>query len=176
MAPRQPQPAKTPVEQGNENEPKGPICLNCKKVVNYPDFECSAVPGKHRLAPKTYYHEGARHLHPVETRRAFSPTLVLRPAVENFDSRNERVVEKSGLSVTFAHGKYTTSRADEQYYLDRHNECQSGDEGLAMWRSVYLTTAQNLDLGKQQLEEVNRQLREQSSLLEQQKAAAGVSA
>lgn len=160
-------------DKPDDEKPEAPVCRLCGELVAFPDFECHSRPGKHVVPIKTYYHPGAVHLHPVMARRAFRPTLVLKHPIERFDNLQQRAVNESGLSVTCDFGKYSTTNAEEQFYLDRHPELKSGEEGLAMWRSIYLEVAQQSDLAKQELEDVNRQLREQKSLLERTQANAG---
>lgn len=153
------------------SKPEEPTCTVCHKEFGYPDFTCSGQPGNHQLPSKTYYHPGGKHIQDLRDRRRFSPTLILRPACESFHD-GQQEAGSNQLAVTFKDGKYTTSDAQLQYYLDREAEVKSGDAGETMWRSIYLTDQQQANLAKNELAALQsqlRQMKESKDLLEQVK-------
>jgi hypothetical protein len=149
-----------------------PQCTECLRPVIYPNFNAENHAGKHRLPAKTYYHPGGRHIADLRDRRRFSPTLILRPAREYFDAKQQMAIAESQLAAKFSDGKYTTTDAEEQYYLDRHPEPKTGDAGLEMWRSIYLTADQQTNVKKAELADLDRQINERKGLLETVQAGA----
>jgi hypothetical protein len=151
-------------------------CTECKKEIAYETgFECKAYPGRHKLAPKEYYHLGARHIggqspNAFRDRRFFGPHLVLRPGGRSYDVRMQTTVEEPNIEVKFVSGKYTTSDSLEQYYLDRHVEVLSGQKGLDEWRKVYLSPDQQRDVMSSELKSMERQVSEQRSLIDRAQA------
>jgi hypothetical protein len=117
-----------------------------------------------------YYHPGARDIQDQRDRRRFSPDVVLIPGYDYIDPQSGKMTLTRRLHAQFYDGKFETSDPEQQFYLDQKGDIQSGDEGLQMWRSIYLTTDQNLGIQKAELENVTRQLREGNTLLEQLKA------
>lgn len=176
VAPETPQTA-----DGHPLPVDGPRCLVCHEVVAYDDhkedsgFNCPKQPGKHTLDSKTYYSLGARHVQNPRDRRLFAPLIVLRPAYELRDPITGRITMTKALHVQFIQGgTYTTSDAEEQYYLDRKQGLLQGDEGLRAWQKVYLTPEQQVKLAKDEVAELEsraRQLREGNALLDQVKRA-----
>lgn len=170
--------AEVEAVEPEEVSPSMGTCLTCKREVRFSaGFTTKAHPGNHQLPMKIYYHPGGAHIRDIRDRRRFSPTLILRPATERFsESSGQYEVRRPQLAVTFHDGKFGTSDAELQYYLDHEAEVQSGDEGKKMWNRIYLTEEQQTSVAKNELEQVQnqlRELRESKSLLEQAKQSAG---
>lgn len=141
-------------------------CSLCDAVVEYPDFECKKQPGGHTVPSKTYYHLGGSHIQDQRSRRLFSPNIILVPAYDRADPETGKALSTQGLSVEFADGRFTTSVAREQYYLNkREPTIVSGDEGLKQWNAVYLSPEAQKDIASKELASVQRQIKEANDLL-----------
>lgn len=155
-------------------------CQLCHDDVDYngadPKFfgfgPCKKKTGNHQVASITYYHPGARSVQDQRDRRLFSPIIILLPVYE-YQAEGGKVFKTHGVYAEFSDGKFETNDPEKQWYLDQKGDIQTGTEGLEMWRSIYLTTEQNLGIQKAELADTQRQIKESNSLLEQLKAKQG---
>lgn len=147
-------------------------CIACDEEVKYGAFApCKAKPGNHTLESKTYYHPGARGVADQRDRRNFAPLVILQASYDALDQNTGKfVVKTAGLSVQFFDGKYETDNAELQFHLDNKVGLSSGEEGLKMWREIYLTPEQQTNIAKAELEQLNRRIKEGNDLLAQVKA------
>jgi hypothetical protein len=152
-------------------------CLDCGAEVDYDGTDvqysgfgpCKKHPGKHRVESITYYHSGARDIQDQRDRRKFAPQLVLVPAYPKQDPKTGLTVNTRGLTVQFGDGKLDTEDPEVQYYIERNAQVAWGEEGLKMWREIYLNEKQQVDIAKAELldlENKTRKLREENSALE----------
>lgn len=155
-------------------------CTLCAATVEYdgsdPKFfgfgPCKKKAGNHQVESVTYYHPGARSIQDQRDRRLFSPHVILLPVYE-YQAEGGKVFKTHGVDAQFSDGKFETNDPEKQWYLDQKGDIMTGPEGLEMWRSIYLTTEQNLGIQKAELAETQRQIKESNSLLEQLKAKQG---
>lgn len=155
-------------------------CVRCKADVQYdgsdPKFfgfgPCKAKPGNHEVESVTYYHPGARSVQDQRDRRLFSPIIILLPVYE-YQAEGGKVFKTHGVDAQFSDGKFETNDPERQWYLDQKGDIMTGPEGLEMWRSIYLTTEQNLGIQKAELVETQRQIKESNSMLADLKAKQG---
>ncbi len=161
-----------------ENWPKK--CELCSATVEYDGTDskffgfgpCKKKAGNHQVAAKTYYHPGATSIQDQRDRRRFAPDVILLPVYE-YQAEGGKILKTHGVSAHFYDGKFETVDPEQQWYLDQKGDILTGQAGLEMWRTVYLTTEQNLGIQKAELEDVQRQIKESNSLLDQMKAKAG---
>jgi hypothetical protein len=145
-------------------------CTVCKQTFQYPDFECKRQPGTHSLPPKTYYHLGAGHIQDMKERRLWAPMLNLKPDIEVRDKVTGVITRQEGVIVAFGpSGVHTTVDPEEQYFLDMKPGILTGDEGLAAWEKMYLTSEQQLRKSQSTLAEIQRQIKEGNILLDEVK-------
>lgn len=155
-------------------------CVRCNANVQYDGTDpkyfgfgpCKAKSGNHEVEPVTYYHPGARSVQDQRDRRLFSPIIILLPVYE-YQAEGGKVFKTHGVDAQFSDGKYETNDPERQWYLDQKGDIMTGPEGLEMWRSVYLTTEQNLGIQKAELVETQRQIKESNSMLADLKAKQG---
>lgn len=152
-------------------------CELCSAEVDYDGTDskffgfgpCKKKAGNHVVASTTYYHPGARSIQDRRDRRLFSPDIILLPVYE-YQAEGGKVFKTHGVSAQFADGKFETADPEQQWYLDQKGDILSGAEGLEMWRSIYLTADQNLDISRTELAETHRQIKESNELLANLKA------
>jgi hypothetical protein len=152
-------------------------CTLCDTAVEYdgtdPKFfgfgPCKKKVGNHLVESKTYYHPGGRDIQDQRDRRRFAPHIILLPVYE-YQAEGGKIFKTHGVEANFYDGKFETADPEQQWYLDQKAGIMSGDEGLKMWRQIYLTETQNLNIAKAELEDVNRQIKESNDLLAQVKA------
>lgn len=150
-------------------------CVLCKAEVVYDGTDvnfsgfgpCKSRPGKHVVECKTYYHPGARDIQDQRDRRKFAPMMFLKPSYPKVDPKTGLTVNTQGLMVQFGDGKLETDDPEVQFYLDQNPGIASGEAGLAMWREIYLNEHQQTEIAKAELADVQRQIRESQTLLEQ---------
>jgi hypothetical protein len=150
-------------------------CVDCGEEVAYGKFgPCKGHPGNHTLEMKTYYHPGARDIQDPRDRRKFAPVLILQPGYDQRDPQNPgQLINVKGCDVQFYDGKVETVDPQIQYHLDHKVGILSGEEGLRLWRSIYLTEDQQNNIARAELAETQRQIKEANDLLAQVKAKQG---
>jgi hypothetical protein len=152
-------------------------CELCKADVDYDGTDtkfygfgpCKKKTGNHLVESKTYYHPGARSVADQRDRRLFSPHVILLPVYE-YQAEGGKVFKTHGVDAQFSDGKFETADPEQQWYLDQKGDIISGEAGLSMWRSIYLTETQNLDISRNELAETHRQIKESNELLANLKA------
>src|ERR1041384_7048087 len=135
-------------------------------------FACDGGVGNHKLPLKKYYELNCGHIQSVRDRRKYAPQVILKarmpiPGI----GPNNTVQQGAGITVQFqGSGLFETEDAELQYYLDRYPYVSKGEEGLKRWRELFLTPEQQNNVAKSELEDTQRQIKEQNSLLEQLKS------
>jgi hypothetical protein len=148
-------------------------CINCAKPVEYngtdPEFSgfgpCPKKPGKHEVEAATFYHPGARDIQDQRDRRKFAPVIILQPSYERSDAKTGAITRTRGVSVQFYDGKLETCDPEVQFYLRQKPDIAEGEEGLKMWRAIYLTPDQNLKIAQSELADTERKIQENKDLL-----------
>lgn len=141
-------------------------CLICKQKFEYPDFGCTKQPGNHVVAEKQYFHPGGKTVQSVRDRYFFGPHIVLVPGITRLDNATGNFQRIAAVEVDFVRGRFSTTNPEEQYYLDR----KPGLCDEATWENIYLTAEQQVTIAKGKLEDIQRQIKEGNSLLDQVKA------
>lgn len=162
-------------------------CTECGEMVDYNGTDekyfgfgpCKKKKGNHTVEAVTYYHPGGKMIQDIRDRRIFSPDIILLPVYE-YQAEGGKILKTHGVSAHFYDGKFETADPEQQWYLDQKGDIQSGDEGLKMWREIYLTPEQNLSIKAAELKQkegeladIDRKIKENNSLLEQLKAKQG---
>lgn len=147
-------------------------CLDCNKEFDYPEFQCGKRPGPHKLEAKTYYHPGGQSVQSIRDRGFFGPHIVLVPGTARLNNANGNFERMAAVEVQFVKGKFTTSNAEEQYYLDR----KDGLCDEATWEKIYFTPEQQVHRANEKLADITRKIAEQNSLLDQVKQKVGARA
>jgi hypothetical protein len=150
------------------------VCLKCQKTFDYPDWKCSKKPGNHVVEEKTYYHPGASDNPDVKQRRYFSPRITLLPSYESKNPHTGETIKTTECFAQFADGRFNTTDPEQIYYLDE-KEFPTGEEGLALWRSIYLSPEKQADIARAELADTKRQIKENNELLAAEKAKRKVS-
>lgn len=159
-------------------EKKAWKCMGeCKREFELGDWEC--CPGvRHIVAAKTYYLADA----PFHDPKHDPEGLVFRSARTHFyaipekklvEASTGQITKTQPAPVTFVQGRYETSDAEEQYFIERSKI----DVGYERWFEAYHTPIQKQRIKEQQQRdresELNRRLKEANELLVAVKARAG---
>lgn len=149
-------------------------CSVCKKEVEYPNFRCSKLPGNHRVESVTYFHMGGRDIRNEKDRRAWAPALMWARE-DKLDASTNKMINQPPLEVHFQPGgTFSTEDPEAQFHLETNSrQVGWGKAGREQWEKIYLTVDQRKMISEAELENLNRQVREQNSLLEQTKARTG---
>lgn len=148
-------------------------CVDCDATVQFDgsDLEyngfgpCKKHPGNHVVESVLYYHPGARDIQDLRDRRKFAPVIHLVPVYHRIDPKTGNSIQTKGLSVQFGDGKLQTSDPEVQFYLQQKLDIAFGEGGEKMWREIYLTPQQNLDIAKAELADTQRKIKESNDLL-----------
>jgi hypothetical protein len=154
-------------------------CLNCKKEFDIrtgTNPTCPTGEG-HLVESKTYYMDDAPSdqgpympgpnggLIPTGDNRRHAQTVLCNLIPERINQHGHETKIVPGRNVTFIRGMYTTSDADEQFWLDKRQ-----GRGLCSeerWREVYLTDNQKLQFDQMRLNADRQRLtNERNELLE----------
>jgi len=158
-------------------------CLSCEQEFNPIKGEFTCPTGDaHQLEAKTYYMDDAPsdpgpYINGVATggNRRDSQCMIsnLVPEREYLQGTERRIMP--GKNVVFVRGVYTTSDAQEQFYLDRRQaQRKSGLCSKERWQEVYLTDSQKVEIGRMQLEaDRNRLEAERNELLAMKRGERG---
>lgn len=158
-------------------------CLTCEQEFNPNKGEFHCVTGdSHQLPAKTYYMDDAPsdpgpYINGQATggNRRDSRCVIsnLVPEREYLQGTERRVMP--GRNVEFIRGIYSTSDAQEQFYLDRRLATRrSGLCTKERWQEVYLTDNQKIGIAKMELEAGQRRLEiERNELLAMKQRESG---
>lgn len=159
-------------------------CTRCEMEFNPQKAEFHCPTGQPHLLPvKIYYMDDApadpgpyiMSPHgPVATgdNRKHSQTVLAGLIPEQMVIRDGQSHIKPGKNVTFVRGMYSTTNAEEQFYLD----IRQRDGALCTkerWEQVYLTDYQRLELDKMNLAAREQRLEQSESKLLQQVKSGG---
>jgi hypothetical protein len=113
---------------------------------------------------------GGRDVRNERDRRGWSPRLFWAQP-DKLDASN-KMVNVPPLEVNFQQGgTYITSDPELQFHLETNASAVGwGKAGRDQWEKIYLSTEQRKAISEAELENVQRQVREQNTLLEQVKA------
>jgi len=161
-------------------------CLRCEQEFNPRKAEFYCLTGEpHELPLKTYYMDDAPtdpgpYINGVATgdNRKHSRTLISNLVPEKIYVQGTERHVTPGRNVEFIRGVYSTTDAEEQFYLDRRMALKQG--GLCTkerWEEVYLTDNQKNELRKMDLDARERRLEiDRNELLAMKKRETGPSA
>jgi hypothetical protein len=149
-------------------------CLVCKEDVTYPGFKCKRLPGNHRVESTTYYHMGGQAIRNERDRRSWAPALMWAKE-DKLDGATGKLINVPPIEVHFQPGGVFSSEDPEvQFHLETNSKQVGwGKAGREQWEKIYLTVDQRKAITEAELEGIQRQVREQNSLLEQTKARTG---
>lgn len=150
-------------------------CVACGEEVTFErkpgmdggDWRCKKLPGHHRVQEKTYFHLGGAHLQHWRERRGWGPQVILRAGYAVTDPRTGAQSLEPTIRVWFSGQQLTTEDPEIQFLIETKGDqtIAWGEEGRKAWQRIYLTQSQQTDLANAELENINRQIREQNSLL-----------